>query len=390
MAIPSLLLCPTLALLFHCFATTPIKHLKQSTKLFTMVYEREAYIARLAVQKASLLTKAVSEEVLAHRASNTITKDDKSPVTIGDFSAQAVIINAIKHNFPDDEVVGEEDSKDLQENSTLASKVLATLQANDEQYSKFIGVDDAEEHRLLGASFKDLDQVSSVIDMGNSEGGNTGRIWALDPIDGTKGFLRGDQYAVCLALIVDGVVQVGVVGCPNLPDNFTSPSYNGGLFTAIKGQGSYYSKLFDRVDENLSKSEQIKMKNDLQSASEITVCEGVEKGHSSHDEQSRIKQYLGIPQTQTLNLDSQVKYCCLSKGLAELYLRLPVSATYREKIWDHAAGNILITESGGVVSDMHGNPLNFGEGRYLNSSGVIAGSKQFHSKVIEAIKAVIE
>lgn len=348
------------------------------------MYEKEAYIARLAVQKAALLTQAVSEQVLANKASNTITKEDKSPVTVGDFSAQAVIINAIKHNFPGDEVIGEEDSKDLQENSALADKVLAELKKNDKSYAEKFG-----SSSVLGPELKGIDEVCKVIDEGASQGGSKGRFWALDPIDGTKGFLRGDQYAVCLALIEDGVVQLGVIGCPNLPDDFKNTSYKGGLFTAIKGQGSYYAKLFDVVDEDLTKSEKITMKNNLASTSEITVCEGVEKGHSSHDDQSKIKQYLNIPTDQTVNLDSQAKYCTLSKGLAEIYLRLPVSATYQEKVWDHAAGNVLITESGGVVTDMTGKELDFGKGRYLYSSGVIAASKQFHSKVIEAIKATI-
>ncbi len=42
------------------------------------------------------------------------------------------------------------------------------------------------------------------------------RFWTLDPIDGTKGFLRGEQYAIALALIVGGRVQVGALACPNL------------------------------------------------------------------------------------------------------------------------------------------------------------------------------
>jgi 3'(2'), 5'-bisphosphate nucleotidase len=41
----------------------------------------------------------------------------------------------------------------------------------------------------------------------------------LDPIDGTKGFLRGGQYAIHLALIVDVRLELGVIGCPNLPFN---------------------------------------------------------------------------------------------------------------------------------------------------------------------------
>ena len=43
-------------------------------------------------------------------------------------------------------------------------------------------------------------------------------LWLVDPIDGTKGFLRGDQYAVALALIEAGQVQIGVLGCPGLVD----------------------------------------------------------------------------------------------------------------------------------------------------------------------------
>lgn len=64
-------------------------------------------------------------------------------------------------------------------------------------------------------------------------------MWTLDPIDGTKGFLRGEQYAVCLALIVDSQVQVGVIGCPNLPYDWdASPEQKGVLFVAVKGQGA--------------------------------------------------------------------------------------------------------------------------------------------------------
>lgn len=63
--------------------------------------------------------------------------------------------------------------------------------------------------------------------------------WTLDPIDGTKGFLRGGQYAVCLALIVDSVVQLGVMGCPNLPLSSTDPDgEKGALFVAVRGLGA--------------------------------------------------------------------------------------------------------------------------------------------------------
>ena len=63
--------------------------------------------------------------------------------------------------------------------------------------------------------------------------------WTLDPIDGTKGFLRGGQYAVCLALIVDGRVVLGVIGCPNLPVKSAEPDGpRGCIFVAVKDQGA--------------------------------------------------------------------------------------------------------------------------------------------------------
>ena len=64
-------------------------------------------------------------------------------------------------------------------------------------------------------------------------------MWTIDPIDGTKGFLRGEQYAVCLSLIVDSIVQVGVIGCPNLPVNPENPEQGTGcIFVAVRGQGA--------------------------------------------------------------------------------------------------------------------------------------------------------
>lgn len=65
-------------------------------------------------------------------------------------------------------------------------------------------------------------------------------MWTVDPIDGTKGFLRRDQYAICLALIIDGHVQLGVMGCPNLlVDYKEKEGERGCLFVAVRGQGAF-------------------------------------------------------------------------------------------------------------------------------------------------------
>ncbi|PVH17354.1 3'(2'),5'-bisphosphate nucleotidase 2 [Candidozyma duobushaemuli] len=366
----------------------------QSSKMVAVdhPYAKELKIASLAVKRASVLTKGLSDSIVELSKSGTQIKNDKSPVTVGDYASQALINKAIKLNFPNDNIVGEEDSSSLkdgtEEANALSKRILDLLSETQQKTGK--------SSDALG-DLKDLKEVYESIDLGNYEGGSKGRFWALDPIDGTKGFLRGDQFAVCLALIEDGKVVLGVIGCPNLPEHIVSndkqSGTKGGLFSAVKGVGSFYTPLFE-TDEfvPLKNQEKIQMTSETSSAT-LKVVEGVEKGHSSHSTQSQIKSKLGFSEDtvaqQTLNLDSQVKYCVLAKGQADIYLRLPVSDTYREKIWDHAAGNILIYESGGQVGDIGGQALDFGKGRQLDSKGVIAANKAIFPKVIEAVKEVL-
>ncbi|ODV87643.1 hypothetical protein CANARDRAFT_25891 [[Candida] arabinofermentans NRRL YB-2248] len=339
-------------------------------------YLKEAHIAQLAVKRASILTQKICDEHLNNKG---ISKSDSSPVTIGDFGAQAIIINSILNNFKNDEVVGEEDSELIKKQEGLKDVIF--------KHVEYVQNVDFENSKIL-SDLKTSDELCESIDKGNSLGGKNGRIWALDPIDGTKGFLRGDQYAICLALMVDGIVQVGVIGCPNLPHDINDPnSKKGGLFTSVRGVGSFFQDLDQDLIYPFTNSEKIQLNNNAD-FNIARVVEGVEKGHSSHDLQSLIKQNLNI-KSKSVNLDSQVKYCAVSKGDAEIYLRLPKDLKYREKIWDHAAGYLLIIEAGGVVSDIYGNDLDFGFGRTLNSQGVIASTKTLHAGIIKAIKSII-
>jgi 3'(2'), 5'-bisphosphate nucleotidase len=150
--------------------------------------------------------------------------------------------------------------------------------------------------------------------------------WALDPIDGTKGFLRGGQYAVCLALIVNGEVQLGVMGCPNLPVDAKQPNGpKGSLFIAVKGEGAFQRSFTDSNETPIKFS-------DIKTTQEATFCESVESGHSSHSDSAKIAELLGITR-EPVRMDSQAKYCSISRGDGDIYLRLPVSETYVEKIW---------------------------------------------------------
>ena len=385
-------------------------------------YYKEALVAQLAVQKAALLTKALSDEL---SSKNTLIKNDKSPVTIGDFAAQAIIISLVLNNFPNDKFIAEESSNDLVNNKYLREQILSKILENN---SKFDEKFDYKNDKL--DDLTTVDKILETIDLGNSDlsrpdaDNRNKRFWTLDPIDGTKGFLRNDQFAICLALIENNTVQLGVIGVPNLPTDLpqilnNNPDYidtyngdlntfikdhassieRGGLFTAINANGAYFQPLFNKINYGSdnsnflkdSNSVKINMRKNLNSASDLVICEGYEKAHSSHSTQSLIKSNLGISNTpaNSLKIDSQAKYCCLSKGDADVYLRLPINETYEENIWDHASGYLLIKESGGVVTDMFGNDLDFTKGKTFKSKGIVASNNQYHDQIIKAINEVL-
>ena len=137
--------------------------------------------------------------------------------------------------------------------------------------------------------------VCEWIDRGSGEVGPG--FWTLDPIDGTKGFLRRDQYAIALAYIVDGTVQLGVLGCPNLPHQLNNgDAESGSLFVATRGEGTrLYTKTGDFI-------EQVHV-----SETADRFAESVESTHGDSDAHSSIANTLGITESP-VRMDSQAKY----------------------------------------------------------------------------------
>ncbi|KAJ3080989.1 hypothetical protein HK102_002660 [Quaeritorhiza haematococci] len=173
------------------------------------------------------------------------------------------------------------------------------------------------------------------------------------------------------------------MGCPNLPSKLTDPnSPRGCLLVAVDGEGTVQKSL-DTSSE--SPSHPIKVST-ITDPSLGSFCESVEAGHSSHSDASKIASLLGITRP-SIQMDSQCKYGVLARGDSDIYLRIPVNATYEEKIWDHATGSLLIKEAGGTVTDVTGKPLDFSQGRTLSANkGVIATNGLIHDKVVAAVK----
>lgn len=322
-----------------------------------MSYEKEVEVALAAVREAS----KVCQKVQANIAPDALEKKDKSPVTVADFASQALVCRALQDAFADDPVIGEEDAAALRgdDGADFRQRVFAEL-------SPF-GV--ASEDDALG-----------YIDRGGAQNYSS-RFWTLDPIDGTKGFLRGDQYAVALALVVDGQLTVAAMGCPNL----RSGDAQGTLFWAVRGEGTWHAPL-DGSDPSTNK--QAAKVSKLEDIAQTRLCESFESGHSSHDHSSQVMAKLGIS-ADPVRLDSQTKYGVVARGDAEVYLRLPTRPGYREKIWDHGAGCLIVQEAGGTVTDVAGKPLDFTHGRELvENRGVIVTHGPFHDQILATLRDI--
>lgn len=317
----------------------------------------ELKFALEAVREASFL----AQRVQAGMDVKGISKSDLSPVTVADYAGQAVVARLLGIAFPDAVLVGEEDADDLRNEES--GETIRTI-------CDFVG-------KSVPDSTPDI--VCDWIDLGKGVPGD--RFWTLDPIDGTKGYLRKEQYAVALALIENGKVILGVLGCPNLGADCSLDGGGGVMVAAVRGQGTWAMPL---TGEDEFSPLHVSDRADLTQA---RLLRSVEAGHTNVGQIGELVNGLGI-EADPVGLDSQAKYAVLSAGGGELLVRLlsPKQPDYREKIWDQAAGAIVLEEAGGRITDLSGKDLDFSHGRTLaENRGVCASNGVIHDTVIEAL-----
>lgn len=320
-------------------------------------------VAAAAVRRAAALCRSVQSGI----DRGAMTKGDKSPVTVADYGSQALIGRALVLATPEIPLVAEEDSADLRkpEHAPLLGRTWDLVRKH--------------------TDVPDPATVCDWIDHGKPVGGAP-RFWTLDPIDGTKGFLRGDQYAVALALIDGGRIEVAAMACPNLgagpgEDGDHPP---GRLFLAARGQGAraYPLDAPDHPGWPVRASE-------AGSPAGSRYCERIEGGDSAKDTTTLVAEALGLV-LPPKRLDSQAKYAVVARGEVEVYLRLPTDASYQEKIWDHAAGALVLEEAGGTITDAFGAPLDFTRGTTLAANrGIVATNGRFHQQVLDGVAKII-
>lgn len=297
-----------------------------------------------------------------------MTKDDRSPVTIADFAAQAVVARALVASGPT--VLVAEESADFLKKAEHAPHLAAVV----------------ESLRDSGAwPDADADAVLGAIEHGAGEPlppDDDRPWWTLDPVDGTKGFVRGQQYAIALACIRRGRVTLGALACPNLAIDhdaaLDTPDSHGSLYLSAEN-GGVSEWMLGRPDGRRIDA------RDARARRRPVLSESVESGHSDQSLSVQIMTR-AVGEHTLARLDSQAKYAVVARGQADVYLRLPTKKGYVERIWDHAAGALIARESGCTVTDVLGRELDFGRGRGLEAnSGVVAAPPDMHERIIKAI-----
>lgn len=324
------------------------------------------------LREAADLTSRIQNDFITPA---TWEKKDKSPVTVGDLAVQTLIAARLEALCPEIPLIAEE-SADLlvTEEGKLFLEIIV---------------------KYVGKYLPEItpEKVVKWIARGKNDDSLKGAptFWTLDPIDGTKGFLRKEQYATALALVESGTVALGFLGLPNLTwlpetrtftEQGTEGLTRGSVLYAKRGAGTWIAPLASNAFERLHVSDHADPKD-------ASVLRSVEAGHTNLSQMDVLCEKIGV--TGVVAMDSQAKYAVLASGGSDLLFRL-ISAKmpdYREKIWDQAAGAIVVEEAGGRITDLDGLALDFSQGATLSRNrGICASNGLLHELAVQSIEAI--
>ena len=278
-----------------------------------MRFSSELAVAQLAARRAGAV-------ILGHYrvrpadapAANFDLKADGSPVSRADLEANAAILETLRENFAGDAVLSEESPDD-----------------------------DAR----LGHE----------------------RVWIVDPLDGTRGFLAGtDDFAVHVALAIKGEPTVSVVYQP-VGDR---------LYWAVAGAGAFLISTGEERGRRLHCS-------DLGALSQQRI------GISRHNAPASLLAWLDAAglRAHAVQLGASQKYAALAEGTLEAV----VTVTGSEKEWDTCAPELLVREAGGTVTDGDGKRLRYNQpaGQIHRPRGILASNGRCHDELLNMIAPLL-
>lgn len=261
------------------------------------ITDKALSIAITAAQKASQFLKQSFEE----QSFTKTIKNDGSPVTSADITAQRIIEDELISAFPEIPIIGEENYQQASQHNS-----------------------------------SDL-------------------YWFVDPLDGTKEFLKhSEEFTVNIALVKKSRPIVAVISVP------VWHTY----YYAAKGIGCY--KMVESKKEKIHCTER-----------RLTDAVAVQSKDHTSNQQSKVMEH--IPVTHTFAAGSSLKGCYLAEGKADLYLRL--SPLW---YWDVCAQDCIVTEAGGMCTDKLGSMLHYSP-EAKKFAAIVLSNNQFHTEIIDSI-----
>ena len=191
------------------------------------------------------------------------------------------------------------------------------------------------------------------------------RVWMVDPLDGTNGFIDGNgDFAVQIGLAETGVCVVGVVYQP----------LTGVLYRAVVAGGTW-------VERREMEAERVTVstKGDM-----AQMRLAASRSHRS-PRMSKVVTRLGFRE-EVQRGSVGIKIGLLVEQQCDVYIHL----SPRTKQWDTCAPQLILTEAGGLLTDLFGQPLNYNVPDVQNRNGLVASNGVAHAEIIETLAPLLE
>ncbi len=185
--------------------------------------------------------------------------------------------------------------------------------------------------------------------------------WIIDPIDGTKGFIaKNDEFGIHIGLAHRGKAVLGVNYYPVRET----------MYWAIKGKGAY---------KGIGNALRVSNEKDLEKTRIISSHSNPKETFDKIINKLNAKKGLLVGSTG-------LKMMLVAKGEAEAHLKLRRGIYY----WDTCSADIIISEAGGIVTDLEGKQFDYSDNTNLRLRGMLASNNQNHRKILEVYKEISE
>src|SRR5258705_9179098 len=270
-------------------------------------YDHELRVALELAREAGAAVLDVSEVPLD--IEQKASADDREPVTQADRLANEIIVTRLRQEFPGDGILAEE-----------------SLDTS---------------HRL-----------------------DKSRVWMIDPLDGTTGFIDGNgDFAVQIGLSENGECVLGVVYQP----------LTGVLYRAVRGGGTWIERPdFEPVQGRVSEHQDIS-----------TMRLAASRSHRS-PRMDKVVQAFGL-HDEVLRGSVGIKVGLIVEQQCDLYVHL----SPRTKQWDTCAPEVILNEAGGRITDLFGRPLRYNHADVQNRNGVVASNGVSHTRIVELLRPLL-